>query len=185
MFTGHFSAALIGAGRARRLPLGLLIVAAFGADIQEGLVALFNYRDTTRVWSHSIPATAAIGAVLALAWMIRGGASASWRDAAVIFLVAISHTALDFVTAVKSVWPGAHAVGFGLYSHPVPESLLEIAFCVIGWLVWRASLPPSRKRTRFAWGMLAVLVMAQASLLLGTQTLDLKVQEDALSKFVR
>lgn len=182
MFTGHFAAALAGAGASRRLPLSLLIVAAFAADLSEGVVAAFNVNDPTRVWSHSLPATTAVGVLLALAWKAAGG---SWRDSGLLLVVAMSHTALDFVTAVKTVWPGTRPMGFHLYRHRYADWAVEAACCVAGWLVWRASLNAERRRSALVWSMLIVLLLVQSVLLLQGYGFALTLDPDALSKFVR
>src|SRR5688572_11508485 len=112
MFTGHFAVALAAAGRSPTLPLGLLIVAAFVGDLTEAVVAALNVPDPTRAWSHSLPATAAAGLCLALAWRLAGGSCA---DALVLVLVSVSHSALDFLTGHKTIWPGVAPMGLHLY----------------------------------------------------------------------
>jgi hypothetical protein len=182
VYTGHFAVALAAAGRARTIPLWLLIVAAFASDLAEGVVAAFGVGDPTRVWSHSVPAAVGAGLVLAVTWRITGG---SWRAGGIIVLTSASHTLLDFTTAVKTVWPGARPMGMHLYSHAYLDFLVEGGVCVLGWAVWRASLPPEQRHRRLAWAALGTLLIAQAIasahiLLFGTIG-----DPDALSKFVR
>ena len=181
MYTGHFAVALAGAGTARRVPLPLFIAAAFSSDLVEGAVAALNVSDPTRVWSHSIPACAVAGAVLALAWAAAGG---TWGECALLVCAALSHAALDAFTAVKSVWPGLRPVGLNLYTHPYVDAAIEVAFCIVGWLVWRAALERDSRRAPPVWAMLAVLLAAQvlalAHLLHGSLS-----DPAALSKFVR
>lgn len=182
MFTGHFAAALSGAGTSRRLPLGLLIGAAFGADILEGILAAFRVNDPTRVLSHSIPATAAIGLVLAVGWRLAGG---TWREAFIVLVVAISHSALDYFTAVKTMWPGSRPVGLNLYSRRYLEPAIEAVLCVAGWAVWRASLTHAQRRSAAAWSMLIVLLAAQGAALVAVIAGIAHADWDSLSKFVR
>jgi hypothetical protein len=182
VFTGHFAAALTGAGASRRLPLGLLIGAAFGADILEGCVAAFRVNDPTRLWSHSLPATAAIGVLLAAGWRLAGG---SWRDAGIVVAVAMSHTALDFVTAVKTIWPGARPAGLNLYGHRYVEPAIEGALCAVGWAIWRASLATERRASTAAWSMLVALLAVQGAALVAVIAGVVHQDWDSLSKFVR
>jgi hypothetical protein len=181
MYTGHFAVALGAAGRARTVPLWLLIVAAFASDLVEGVVAACNVSDPTRVWSHSVPAAVGAGVALAAMWKASGG---SWRSAAIIMLTSASHTLLDFTTAVKTVWPGTQPMGMHLYQHAYLDFLVEGAVCVVGWAVWRASLPEPRVR-RLAWVALATLLVAQAIASAHILIFGTIGDPDALSKFVR
>jgi hypothetical protein len=182
VFTGHFAVALAGAAIARRVPMGLLIGAAFAADLVEGGVAAAYVVDPTRAWSHSIPATALAGGLLALAWRIAGG---SWREGAVVFLASLSHTLLDFITSLKTIWPGLPPAGLRLYGRPYPEAALEVFVSIIAWAAWRCSLPAARQSSTPVWIMLAVLVIAQAALLAHVTIFGPGAESGALSKFVR
>lgn len=182
MFTGHFAAALAGAGSGRRLPLGLLIGAAFGADILEACVAVFQVNDYTRVWSHSLPATTAVGALLALGWRMAGG---TWRDAGIVLVVAVSHTALDFFTAVKTLWPGVRPMGLDVYNRPYVDAAVEGVLVVVGWAMWRASLAGERRASVAAWSMLIVLLAVQGAALVAVVAGVTRADWDSLSKFVR
>jgi hypothetical protein len=180
VYTGHFGLALAGAGLARRLPLWLLILATFAADIIEGVVAAFYVKDPTRVWSHSLPITLAAGAVLGLAWMLAGG---RWREALVLGLVSASHTALDFLTAVKTWWPGQPVAGLDLYKQPLLNGVLEISLCVVGWFLWWRALPLSRRHTVMAWAPLGLLAAAQLVAMAFVEWTEPSIE--GLSKFVR
>lgn len=181
MYAGHFGAALAGAGAARRTSLWLLIVAAFSADIVEGLLAAFNVNDPTRVWSHSLPATAIAGLVLAIVVRAMGG---SWRASGVVLLVSISHSALDYVTAAKTYWPGVAPTGLRWYLHPRRDLVAEAAVGIAGWLVWRAALPRERRWAGATWVALAVLMATVAAGGLHLYRQDPRDLE-GLSKFVR
>jgi membrane-bound metal-dependent hydrolase YbcI (DUF457 family) len=182
MFTGHFAVALAAAGRSPKLPLGVLIVAAFIGDLTEAVVAALNIPDPTRAWSHSIPATAAAGLCLALGWRLAGG---SWNEALVLVLVSVSHSALDFLTGHKTMWPGTAPMGFNLYRRPVPEFVLEILAVLAGWSIWRSAVPADRRASRPVWLMLAMLVAAQTAVLAGILLLGPDIDNEAMSKFVR
>lgn len=181
MYTGHFAVALAGAGVSRRVPVALLIVAAFASDLVEGGIALLDVRDSTRVWSHSLPAATAAGVVLAAGWKLFGG---TFRECAVVCIVAMSHTLLDFVTATKTVWPGVAPMGLNLYARPYVDGIVEVMCCLVGWYVWRRSVAHVPWKRPLAWAPLMVLLLAQTAatvrLIYGGP-----IDFDALSKFVR
>src|SRR5689334_1326344 len=120
--------------------------------------------------------------IVAAAWLVAGG---SWRAGALIVLTSASHTLLDFTTAVKTVWPGTRPLGMHLYSHGYLDFLVEGTVCVLGWAVWRASLPPERRRHRAARAALATLLVAQAVASAHIVLFGTIGDPDALSKFVR
>lgn len=182
MFTGHFAVALAAAGSRPRLPLGLLLASAFAGDLIEGAVAAFNVTDPSRAWSHSLPATAGAGLVIGLVWRIRGG---SWSEAAIIAMVALSHTALDFITGYKTYWPGLPAAGFRLYEQPAVEYALELLAIATGWTLWRRAVPRERRRSDAVWLMLALLTGAQTLVFIGMLLFGASQTPDAMSKFVR
>lgn len=182
MVAGHFAVALASAGRVRALPMGILIMAAYSGDLVEGIVAAVNVPDPTRVWSHSFPATAAAGAVLAAGWLISGG---RWREALALVVVSMSHSALDFVTGYKTMWPGHPPVGLRLYGYPAVEGLFEIAFIAGGWAVWRFAVPPERRKDALVWSMLGLLILAQTTVVAGVLLFGAQTDPTAMSKFVR
>jgi hypothetical protein len=182
VFTGHFAVALAGAGASRSLPLWLLIAASFGGDLTEAGVAFVRVNDPTRVWSHSIPATIAVGFVLAVAWKIRGGA---WRDAFILLGVAASHSALDFITATKEFVPGSPPFGLNLYTHPVADGILEATFGLVGWMIWRSALTPRSRASAPAFGMLAAILVAQLVATVSLTFWGSSLATEGLSKFIR
>jgi hypothetical protein len=182
VYTGHFAVALAGASVARRVPLWLLILAAFASDLAEGVVAALSIRDPTRVWSHSLPIATALGAALAVVWLFARG---TWREAGVIALVGMSHTALDYVTGLKSVWPGTPPQGLYLYQRPWADAAIEVTLCVIGWWIWRRSLTAERRTSFAAHAALAVLLLAQAAATARLLGAFGRIDLDAASKFVR
>lgn len=182
MVAGHFAVALAAAGRKRTLPMGLLIIAAYSGDLVEGLVAAVNVPDATRVWSHSIPATAIAGIILGIGRRLSGG---TWSEMAVLTLVSISHSALDFFTGYKTIWPGFEPTGLRLYAYPIAESVFELIAIVGGWFIWRSAVPVQRRRSAYVWSMLALLVASQAAVVAGVLLFDVRTEPAAMSKFVR
>jgi hypothetical protein len=182
MFTGHFAVALAGAGRGRALPLSLLVAASFCGDLTEAFVAALDVADPTRVWSHSLPATAAAGLVLGLAWRAVGG---TWSEGAIVLLVAVSHTALDFLTGNKTIWPGVPPAGLNLYQRPIPEYLLELTAIGVGWWTWRSAIPEAKRASAPVWLMVAILVALQTIVFAGMLYFGPDLTTDNMSKFVR
>jgi membrane-bound metal-dependent hydrolase YbcI (DUF457 family) len=134
------------------------------------------------VWSHSIPATAIAGLILGAGWRLFGG---SWSEMLLVTIVSISHSALDFITGYKTLWPGHGPTGLRLYAYPILVGLFEIVTIVAGWLVWRSGVPPERRRSAAVVMMLLVLVAAQSVAVIAVMEFGLRNEPTAMSKFVR
>jgi membrane-bound metal-dependent hydrolase YbcI (DUF457 family) len=182
VFSGHFAVALGARRFAKAAPTGLLISAAFAADVWEGVVAIFQVSDPTRVHSHSLLATVVFGIVLSLYCRLK---YASWRDTGVIIAVAVSHSATDFLTATKAYLHPLPPFGLDLYRFPVATGTLEAVFAVAGWMLWRSSLAAESRRSAAVWGMLWLLIAAQGALFAYIAVFGPAVDSGALSKFVR
>lgn len=182
MFIGHFAVALGARSVARGVPLGYLIAASFAGDVWEGVVAAFGVDDATRLYSHSLIATSALGAILAL---ISNRKARNWLDSVLIIGVTVSHSGLDFLTATKAYLPPLAPFGLDLYQSPAATAALEAAFAVAGWILWRRSLARGRQRSPAALGVLVLLLGAQAALVAHLAILGPAVDVGALSKFVR
>jgi hypothetical protein len=65
------------------------------------------------------------------------------------------------VTGLKPTWPGGPIIGLQLYAHPLGDLVVETAVLVIGWLVYRRSLPPESRSHRLSWALLLLLGAAQ------------------------
>lgn len=181
MYSGHFAIALAGAGAARRLPLALLITAAFASDIIEGVVAAFNVVDPTRVYSHTLPVSVGAGALLGLAWLLWGGRA---FEAFVLVVVSATHTGLDLITSKKSWWPGEPIAGLILYEHPWLDGVLEASMCALGWAWYLSALPPARRKGWLALAPLLLLFVAQLAAAVHLVWFE-PARDQALSKFVR
>jgi membrane-bound metal-dependent hydrolase YbcI (DUF457 family) len=167
MYGGHFGMALAGAGAAPRVPLAVLIVAAFGCDFLEAAVAAAGVVDVHRAWSHSVPAGAAIAAVLGGVWAVTRRDA---RGAAVLAAVALSHVVADYVTGVKALYPGGPVVGWYLNGRPWADLAVESAVIAAGWAAWRHALPAAARTRPLAWAPLALLLAAQAAFARWTAT---------------
>ena len=167
MYIGHIGIALAGKGLRRAAPLWLLIVATQGCDWVQAVACVAAPTDASPMWSHSIPIVAALAFVLALAAYLL---TSSGQVAALTGAVTVSHVLADYVTGLKPTWPGGPVIGLRLYAHPLGDLVVETVVLVIGWLVYRRSLPPQSRSSRMSWTLLGLLGVAQ---LLGV--LQLKV----------
>lgn len=154
MYIGHLGFALAGKGLRRTAPLWLLVVATQSCDWVQAVACVAAPEGTSAMWSHSVPAVAALAAALTLAAYLLTG---DRGIAALTGAVAVSHLLADYVTGVKPTWPGGPTIGLDLYSHPLGDVAIETVVLVLGWLVYRRSLPPEARSSRLTWTLLVVL----------------------------
>lgn len=166
MYAGHVGIAL-GLRRAPGAPpLWLLVVASQLPDWGDSLLDLYGSGPRDPGWSpHGWPLVGlgALGVALIGRRLTR-----TWRGGALAALACVSHWWADYLTGGKPTWPGG-PVGVGLmwYMHPTRDLALEALVTVVGWALWRGSLPDDRglgargRRTALAWGLLAVLLVLQ------------------------
>ena len=141
MYGGHLGIALAGKGFKSTIPMWLLVLATQLPDWTDAAVCSLR-NGTPEMWSHSIPAIAVLSLLLALAYF------ASSRDAsaaAVVAMMVVSHEVADFATGLKPTWPGGPHIGLQLYRQPPIDFVVEALVIVIGWLVYRKSLPADRR----------------------------------------
>jgi hypothetical protein len=157
VYVGHLGFALAGKGVRRDAPLWLLVLAAQGCDWLQ-VIACTRNPDTSAMWSHSVPAVAALVVAFALAGYLltRSGAVALVGGA-----VALSHIAADYITGLKPTWPGGPVVGLDLYAHPAADFFVESVVIAAGWLLYRRSLPLEARSRRLTWALLVLLVGGQ------------------------
>jgi hypothetical protein len=139
-----------------RLPVALLLVAAYLPDLLEIGVSGFASKD--QVWSH------ALVIVLSSAVLLGAGWWAITRDARGAWLLAalpLSHWVLDFVSSAKPLWPHERRVGLLLFdrSHLV-EGLLELSVIAGVWWATRRSVWPRRFRTSILASALALQILS-------------------------
>jgi len=157
MYIGHIGLALAGRGVNRDAHLWLLVLATQGCDWAQAVACVAAPR-ASAMWSHSVPAVAILAAALALvSYQITGD-----RGAAVLTgALTLSHVLADYVTGVKPTWPGGPMIGLDLYSAPFGDLVVETAVLILGWQVYRLSLPPESRATRLTWALLLVLGATQ------------------------
>ena len=158
MYIGHFGFALAGKAVRRDAPLWLLVIATQGCDWAQVVACIAAPEGASAMWSHSIPAVAAIAIAVSLsAYLFSGDRGV----AALAGAVAVSHLAADYVTGVKPTWPGGPTIGLDLYSRPMADLVLEMITLLLGWMVYRRSLPPEARSGRMTWALLVVLCAIQ------------------------
>lgn len=141
MVAGHFGIAQFGKGTRREIPIAMLIVAAYLPDLVR--IPLSVTIDRYEIWSHSIPTVGAMGVVLGIIWLMRGG---SWVAALVLAAVCALHWPADFFTGCKPTTFAGPWLGLISYRRPVSDLLVEGALLVGGWLFARRRGVPIGKR---------------------------------------
>ena len=158
MYAGHVGVALAARRARTRVPLLLLVLTAQAPDWIAVSVGALGARDPGELWSHSLAAVGAGIVVVCGAYFWRR------RDAAGALLlcgVYLSHPLLDLVTGRKPLWPGGTPAGACLYRAPLADFVIEALVLVIGWQVYRRSLPPaSSRRARLAPTFMLVGLLA-------------------------
>lgn len=132
MVAGHFGIAQLGKGARREIPIALLVVAAYLPDLVR--LPLSVTIDRFEIWSHSILIVVAMGLILGILWLLRGG---SWVAALVLAAVCALHWPADVFTGCKPTTFSGPWLGLVSYRRPVNDLLLEGALLVGGWLFAR------------------------------------------------
>jgi hypothetical protein len=159
MYTGHVAIALAARGVRRDAPLWALILAAQGCDWVELVVHPFTPTAPPDLYSHAYPFVVIAAVIAALVvWVWRR----SVAPAVTVLLVYLSHPLADFVTGFKPLWFGGPSVGLWFVDRPVADFVVQAALCVVGYTIYRRSLPAVRRRTIAAAAPLVLLLVLQA-----------------------
>jgi len=159
MYGGHIGIALAGKGIRRTIPLWMLIIATQLPDWTDAAVCAAGVSSPpSEMLSHSLPAIVVLSAVVAAVYY------ASRRDAVGSALVAgivVSHMVADFLTGLKPTWPGGPYIGLRFYERPVIDFVIEATVIVIGWTIYRRSVPEDRRSAPPAKLILASVLLFQ------------------------
>lgn len=158
MYAGHAAIATFVKGKRPRLPLLLLVPAAFGPDWVDTLSHVVHHPNPEV--SHSLLSVAICSVVLALCTLPFVEKAA---DAIIVGATYASHWAADFVTGLKPTWPGGPVVGLRVYTSPRVDFAVESVLVLACWLVYRASLPRSSRVSLLAYAMPLGLIVLQAA----------------------
>ncbi|MHB1329950.1 MAG: hypothetical protein ACYC2K_17260 [Gemmatimonadales bacterium] len=175
MLVGHLAVALAAKKVEPRVPLGAAVAAVFGLDllwpllllvgvesvqIHPGDTAFTNLAFESYPWSHSL--------LLSLGWsvliMLTGRRlMGSWRPAAILGGLVLSHWVLDFITHRPDLplWPAGPVAGLGLWNSVPGTILIEGGLLAAG--VW-IYLGASSARDRVGRWALAALVLITGGL---------------------
>ena len=161
MLTGHIAVAMGAHGLRRAIPLWLLVIASQLPDWADAVACSTGLRSSvTGMYSHSIPATAALALIAGLL------AAAHTRDAlsgVLTAAVVCAHTIGDYVTGIKPTWPGGPLVGAQLYTRPGLDFLFEVGVLAMCFLLYRLSFPVERRRSGKILLLPLVLILIQAA----------------------
>jgi hypothetical protein len=140
MRVGHAGVALAAKRFSPRVPLWLLLCAAYGPDGVEMIFRAFGNYNTEI--SHSLVS------VGLCATLVAGAYAARTRDlsgAAALWLTYALHWPADFITGHKPTWPGGPEVGLDLYTHRKLVWLVDLAAFAAGWMIYRRPSSPQRE----------------------------------------
>jgi hypothetical protein len=159
VYGGHIGIALAGKGVQWTIPLWVLLLATQLPDWTDAAVCASGISSPpSGMLSHSLAAVAVQGGSLAVVYY---AAARNVAAAAVVGLVVVSHAVADYATGLKPTWPGGPWIGLQLYQQPAIDFVVEAIVIVIGWLVYRRSLSPDRRRSTPVMLMLITLILLQ------------------------
>ena len=159
MYGGHIGIALAGKGLRPAVPLWLLVLATQLPDWMDAAAcSAGNGSPPSGILSHSLPAVAVLGGVLALLYY---GVARNSAAAGIVGLVVVSHAFADYATGLKPTWPGGPWIGLELYQRPAIDLAIEAIVILIGWLVYRRSVSEDRRRSAPVTLMVITLLLLQ------------------------
>ena len=159
MYTGHVAIGLAARGARRDLPVWVAVLAAQAPDWIEVICGGLGAGASAQLWSHAFPFVvlgAGAAAILVRLWTRSTGA------ALVTFAVYLSHPLADLVTGYKPLWLGGPPVGLRFIDRPIPDFVVQGSLCLLGWLLYRRSLPSHVRRRVIAAAPLVTLLAVQA-----------------------
>ncbi len=159
MYGGHVGIALAGKGHRATVPLWLLLIATQLPDWADAAVCAAGIESPpSGMLSHSLPAVAVLSAALSLVYF---AVARDFAAAALVAAIVVSHAVADYATGLKPTWPGGPQVGLQLYKHPALDFILEASVIVIGWVIYRRSLPVDRRKSNPVNLLLFCLLLLQ------------------------
>jgi hypothetical protein len=159
MYAGHLGFALGAYSFRRTIPLWLLLIAAQIPDWLDAGMCLANAnRGPYGLYTHGIyiVTAAALSGALLYTVIMRDGVGAC-----IVALTIVSHYGLDYFTGAKPTWPGGPIIGLSLYDRPAIDLLLEWGTILIGWIMYRRTLPRTARNDSMAYAVLFSLLAFQ------------------------
>jgi hypothetical protein len=160
MYTGHVAIALAVRGVSDDLPLWSLVAISQACDWVEFVTYSRTPAVPRELYSHAFPFViigAGAAAVAVGLW------KRSPRAAAIALALYLSHPLLDLVTGFKPLWLGGPPVGLEFIYRPVADFVTQGLLCAVGVVVYRQSLPETRRRRIATIAPLALLLALQAA----------------------
>jgi hypothetical protein len=111
------------------------------------------------MYSHSLPAVAVLTLLATLVYL---AATRDVTGSAFVAALVVSHALGDYITGLKPTWSGGPMIGLQLYRVPGWDFVVESVVILVGWLIYRASLPHDRRSSQDTWSLLGVLFALQA-----------------------
>ncbi len=159
MYAGHIGFGLGAYSFRKTVPLWLLLIAAQIPDWSDAGYCLADMNHGPYgLYTHGFIPVAIAAALAALfTYVLLQDA----KGALLVALVVASHWGLDYFTGIKPTWPGGPIVGMNLYARPAVDVILESATILVGWLLYRRTLPQSVRNNRWTYAILFTLCALQ------------------------
>jgi hypothetical protein len=159
VYAGHVGFGLGAYSFRKTLPLWLVLLAA---QLPDWLDAGFCIADVNRgpagLYTHGfIPVTVAAVIAACATYMLTN----DLLGALIVALVVASHWGLDYLTGIKPTWPGGPVLGLNIYARPAVDVAIETATILIGWLLYRRTLPASVRNNGWTYATLFALCALQ------------------------
>jgi hypothetical protein len=159
MYGGHVGIALAGKGYRSTVPLWVLLIATQLPDWADAAACYAGASSPpSEILSHSLPAVAVLATVFALFYYV---AARDVAGSALAGAIVVSHMVADYVTGLKPTWPGGPFIGLELYRHPALDFGIESIVIIVGWMIYRRSLPVDRRDSSPVRVMLFCLLLLQ------------------------
>lgn len=176
MFIGHAAVAALAAAARPRVPLLPLLLAAYAADVVEIILdGVGISRTSAMLWSHSVTALVAGGAIAATVAAL--ATRRSWL-AVLVGLVYLSHGLCDLLTGQrKPAWAGGPTYGLGLYKVPLADFAIEVGLVLLAAVLYQWRRPVPRRRLV---ATVILLVLLQLGFNLGDRALLYGLKHDLI-----
>lgn len=159
MYAGHLGFALGAYSFRKTIPLWLLLIAAQLPDWLDAGACVINVdRGPLGVYTHGVVVVSACAVGLGSAYFVAIG---DMLGAFIVGVTVASHYGLDYLTGVKPTWLGGPVIGLGLYDRPIVDVAMEGATILVGWLLYRRSVPLERRNDRMVYMVLGSLLAFQ------------------------
>lgn len=178
MFMGHYGVSFAVKSADKRIPLWHLFIAVQFLDVLWGLFVLAGIEKLRIVpgitaslplvlyympYTHSLIAAVAWSAVAAVAFgfFIRRALTKSPKPAIWVGVAVFSHWILDLIVHRPDLplYDDAYKVGFGLWNHPLPALLLEMAFLFGGLGLYLRSTQSTTFGGRYGMILFAIIIL--------------------------